>query len=445
MNKKVLLWFDVEDYITPEAEDALYELLKTLDESGVRATLKLTTIKYAQLLENGRKDILRLMSNHEIAFHMTDHSVHPLPSEYLDYLGFVEGAEAFDRKEGPGYEKLRQMCGQYPTSYGHPGVAWAPQVFPALRKWGVLTYLDAHDIVNVDGQPFWYGGVLCHTKLNNLSHLVKDGSTDSMIRQFDNMDTTCTDTVFMSIYDHPHELCCSEFWDEINFADGLNPPYYKPAALRTIEERNGLINQYRAFVDHAAGSPDTEFVTALESLRYEKQRFQPITADLLKAALEEAGTEANYLLIGGAYCTASEVLGLMARQLTGRLLTPEMLYGPESHQKSVVNGKVNVKALAEAVYHTANPVFGYKQLPELYRVGDNFINPVDAYAMLAKAILTGTEEVEFVEGKLLPVKHVDHNFKFGGGNWPLWKPDFKAEHIFEQTELQTWTLRPAIF
>ena len=401
-------------------------------------------MKYEQVVENGRVDILRLMANHEIAFHMTNHSVHPLPSEYLDHMGFAEGAVAFDRKEGPGFEKLRQMCGQCPSSYGHPGVAWAPQVFPALRKWGIPTYLDAHDIVDVDGQPFWYGGVLCYTHLNNLSHLVKDGSTDSMIRQFDNMDTTCTDTVFMSIYDHPHELCCSEFWDEINFAKGLNPPYYRPSALRTIEERDGLINQYRAFVAHASSSPDTEFVTALESMRYEHQRTAPITVEQLKAALEKAGTDANYLLLGGAYCTAAEVLGLMARTLTGRLLVPDFAYGPESHEKSVVTGKINARALAEVVYQTADHVFGYKQLPRLYRVEDCFINPVDAYATLAKALVTGAEELELVEGHLAPTRHVNRQTQFGGG-WVLWKDDFKGLNIIEQTALQTWTLRPAIF
>ena len=89
MDKKVLLWYDVEDYITPEAEDSLYELLKTLDEFGVRATLKLCTMKYEQLVAHGRKDILRLMANHEIAFHMTNHSVHPLPTEYLDKWCFI--------------------------------------------------------------------------------------------------------------------------------------------------------------------------------------------------------------------------------------------------------------------------------------------------------------------------------------------------------------------
>ena len=86
MNRKILLWFDVEDYVTPESEDALYELLKMLKKSGVKATLKLCVKKYEQLLQNGRVDILDMMHDHEMSFHMTDHSVHPVATEYLDYI-----------------------------------------------------------------------------------------------------------------------------------------------------------------------------------------------------------------------------------------------------------------------------------------------------------------------------------------------------------------------
>ena len=99
MEKKVLLWFDVEDYVTPETDDTLLRLLQMLDESGVKCTLKLCTRKYRLLKERGRTDILRLLGNHELAFHTTDHSIHPLPTEYLDRMGFKEGAEAFDRHE----------------------------------------------------------------------------------------------------------------------------------------------------------------------------------------------------------------------------------------------------------------------------------------------------------------------------------------------------------
>ena len=36
MLKKVIPWFDVEDYVTPEAEDSLYELLKLMNRHGTR-------------------------------------------------------------------------------------------------------------------------------------------------------------------------------------------------------------------------------------------------------------------------------------------------------------------------------------------------------------------------------------------------------------------------
>lgn len=47
--------------------------------------------KYEQLIHNGRTDILELLADHELAFHMTNHSVHPIPSEYLDRMGFAQG------------------------------------------------------------------------------------------------------------------------------------------------------------------------------------------------------------------------------------------------------------------------------------------------------------------------------------------------------------------
>jgi hypothetical protein len=444
VNKKILLWYDVEDYLTLETDETLFRLLQMLDESGVKCTLKFCTKKYRLLKERGRTDILKLVANHELAFHTTNHSVHPLPTEYLDRMGFREGAEEFDNREYSGFEELKATSGQNLTSYGHPGVAWAPQVFPALRRWGVPTYLDVHDIVGVGGQPFWYGGVLCFTKLNNLAHLVKNGSKDEMIDAFNAMNLACTDTVFLSIYDHPHELSTKEFWDEVNFAHGRNPFTYQPAPLRGSGEEAELIDQYRTFIRYTSQQPDVEYVTALESMRYEKQRVTPITDSQVKGALSGLGGQADYALVGDAYCTPSEILNLTARLLTNRMLTPELLYGPERSEKSVITGPVKAVELAEAVFSHTERVMGYKQLPSLYRLGDTFINPTDAFATLSKAVLDKREEIEVVSGCLAAANHVNEFTQFGGG-WLLWDPEFQAKGIVEQTKLQTWTLKPAIF
>lgn len=87
--KKILLWYDVEDYVTEEAENALLKLLELMHEYGVRATLKLCTKKYEQLIHNGRTDILELLADHELAFHMTNHSVHPINCRLLSRQGFA--------------------------------------------------------------------------------------------------------------------------------------------------------------------------------------------------------------------------------------------------------------------------------------------------------------------------------------------------------------------
>lgn len=443
--KKILLWFDVEDYVTYEAEGSLLKLLELMHEYGVRATLKFCTKKYEQLIHNGRTDILSLLPDHELAFHMTDHSVHPIPSEYMDRMGFEEGAKEFDRREGEGYIRLRALAGQNLTSYGHPGVAWAPQVFPALRKWGIPTYLDVHDILRVDGQPFWFGGVLCYTKLNNLAHLDKEQEACSLIESVKNMDESdCGEVVLLSMYDHPHELVCTEFWDSVNFAHGRNPSYLKPAPLRAPGEFERLLNQYRVFFEYVRSQDDLEFVTAQQAMGYEHHRFDPITADDVRAAAGVLGAEASFYQIKGEWCSPSEMLNLMARKLTGRALLPELIYGPERHEKSVVVSKVSAKELAEVVFSDQTHVFGYKQLPVLYRVGDNFINPVDAFATLAKAICENLEEVEVQAGHLAAADYVDRDVEFGGG-WDLWEEDFKAKNIIEQTVLQCWTLKPAIF
>ena len=443
--KKILLWFDVEDYVTREAEDSLLKLLELMHEYGVRATLKFCTKKYEQLIHNGRTDILSLLPDHELAFHMTDHSVHPIPSEYLDRMGFAEGALDFDRREGDGCVRLRTLAGQNLTSYGHPGVAWAPQVFPALRKWGIATYLDVHDILRIDGQPFWFGGVLCYTKLNNLAHLDKEKTECSLVESVEAMDEEgCEDVVLLSMYDHPHELVCTEFWDSVNFAHGRNPAYLKPAPLRAPGEFERLLGQYRTFFRYVQGRDDLEFVTAQQAMAYEHHRLEPIVPQDVSAAAAALGGEAGFYQIKGEWCAPSELLNLMARQLTGRALLPELLYGPERHEKSVVVSPVSAKALAEAVFSDRTHVFGYKQLPVLYRVGDNFINPVDAFATLSKALQEGLDQVEVQTGRLAAADRVDRGVEFGGG-WDLWEEDFKAENIIEQTVLQCWTLKPAVF
>jgi hypothetical protein len=188
-----------------------------------------------------------------------------------------------------------------------------------------------------------------------------------------------------------------------------------------------------------------EYVTALEAMRYERQRVQPVSAEDLKAFAESFDGGVGFAPVKGAYLAPSELFGLMARMLTGRALLPELSYGPESHAPSMIlYPKVNAAELAQAAYGQHNRVLGFKQLCDLYKVGGNLLNPVDVFCTMAKAIQTGGQEVTVVQGRLAAEDYVDLGYRFAD-EWVLWKDDFDPRNIIEHTRLQTWTLKPAVF
>jgi hypothetical protein len=89
-NIKIMLWYDVEDFITPEADDALLALIDMMDNLGIRGSFKMVGEKIRVLNERGRHDILEKLLSHEICYHTENHSVHPTQTEYLQNMGFSE-------------------------------------------------------------------------------------------------------------------------------------------------------------------------------------------------------------------------------------------------------------------------------------------------------------------------------------------------------------------
>lgn len=448
MQTKILLWFDVEDYATIESDDAFAELLDMLDEVGVRCTIKFCAKKLGLLRERGRTDILEKLSRHELSFHTTLHSVHPLPTEYLDHYGFRAGAEEFERRECGGFDLIREIGGQNLTSYGQPGESWAPQVFPVLRKWGIPTYLDAHSILGINGQPFWYGGVLCYTDLVNLIRLQhRDGGLEQYLQDYHNIDKTCEETVFISTYDHPTEFSSTVFWDEVNFLDGKNPQLLTPAPLRAPGEQTKYIQMLKSFVETTSKEEGVEYLTAAEGMALEIRRKRPVTAADLKQIAADLQNRITFVKVDASYLSASEVFSLAAKYLSGRMLVPELLYGPERHEESViVEPVVSARELAEVAFRQYDTVMGYRQLKPLYRVGKNLLNPVDLLSTMLAAIQAGTDTVAVTTGELAAAKYVREPKPDGGWtDWCLWKKDFYPETIYRHTRLQTWTLKPAVF
>jgi len=269
----VVLWFDTEDYIEPAADDAALRIANDLTAEGVRATFKVVGEKARVLEKRGRRDVIQALSKHAIGYHSNWHSVHPAPAEYLVRLGYVEGAEEFERRERSGVADVKRIFGSQPVCYGQPGSSWGPQTNLALRNLGIPVYLDEGEQVGINEQPFWYGSLLhvFHMGTNQFRAQLNVGVEDSAAyKRFDEAVTRLASAGggVISIYYHPTEFVTTEFWDAVNFSRGANPDpekWVKPRR-RTAEDSERCYGVLRRFVQHMKAQPGVRFVNARDLL-----------------------------------------------------------------------------------------------------------------------------------------------------------------------------------
>jgi hypothetical protein len=451
-NIKVLLWFDTEDYITPEADDALLGLLELLDSRGVRGIFKIVGEKARVLRARGRTDILRKLKRHEIGFHTNFHSVHPTVSEYCEPYGFRAGAEEFVRREGPGLEDLTRIAGMPGKCYGQAGYSWAPQAFPALKHWNIPVYLDVHDQVTLNRKPFWYGGLLNLTDLPGIMRMnLAENGLEEGIREFDRVcgELSGEPAGLVSIYYHPCEFSCTAFWDGVNFNEGSNPPrgQWKPAPLRPAGEMKRYLQMLGKFIDYTLSRPDVEYIVSEQVLTLETSRSGPLdAAEVIRLAKGITG-ELTYAVVNGYSLSAADLHSLFRNYLLGRELKPEFLYGPENETESDPAGSVRVSDVKKALAAEYPGVLGFKQLPDDFRVGGQRISTLDLTCAMAGIIAGGLgddDRCEIPHGALKAKEHAKDQ-EWWGPKWSPFPRDLKVPNLIRMSKLQTWTLKPALF
>jgi hypothetical protein len=448
----VLLWFDVEDYITPESDDALLAILELLESKSVKGTFKLVGEKIRALNQRGRQDIIEKLCNQDIGYHTDMHSKHPTVSEYLEYFNFKEGAACFEEKEREGLNDVLYITRKEASCYGQAGASWAPQVYPVLRKWEIPVYLDVHKIIDIDKKPFWFGGLLNFTSLEGLLRMeLADEGLEEGKKLFDRIYEKFIEEEggFVSIYYHPCEFATTEFWDGCNYSRGENTlrDNWTLPHLRTKREMMYYIEQLGLFLDYILARDEISFIAAskIPSLESSIKEVFPLSHLKRLAAMV---TEVLYFhTVDKWNLCASEIYSLLYKQLLGKDLKPELFYGPEAYVESQYTGKVKVSELKKAIDINYVDIYGIKQLPNAFMVKGKAVNPVDMACTLGEVIAQGLEdndEIEITKGFLKSQVHVNED-KDWGKDWPIFPEDFRVSNIIEMTKLQSWTLKPAVF
>jgi Polysaccharide deacetylase len=464
----VVLWFDTEDYILPQSDDAAKRLAAFLTEQGIRATFKVVGEKARVLDRRNRRDVIGALSQHEIGYHSNTHSQHPTVAEYESMLDWQTGADEFTRRERQGYDTVKRIMGQAPTCYGQPGASWAPQPSAALKDWGVRVYLDEGNHIGLNGQPFWYGGMLNIFNIKDGLQLRPNGTWSNLADAKANFQdihlrlTSKRQGGLISLFFHPCEFVHREFWDAVNFAHGANPPReeWKLPPMKSPEESEKAFQYFQELVTFMKSFPRVEFVTASQTL--------PLFNDAAERRVyptEDLGNISGQVAAGVSFqehddyvLSAGEIFFLLNTFVaqTVQKSPPEPILldgapgGPVAAGTAALSAPIRVpwSQFERTVLDVAGFLRKFNQVPNAVWFGSQAVPP-ESY-LLALAQTTSSllakgavpDSVTLAPARLAAAKFVADDSP-ALWDWIIFPAGFHAPRLMELAKLQAWTLKPA--
>jgi hypothetical protein len=459
----VVLWFDTEDYILPQSDDAAKRLAIFLTEQGIQATFKVVGEKARTLERRHRTDVIAALQKHAIGYHSNTHSQHPTPAEYESLLDWDTGVSEFTRREGPGYDDVERIFQKKPCCYGQPGSSWAPQAFPALASWGVGLYLDEAEQVGLNGEPFYYGGLLniFNTKegpqLRPNEEWTNLEESKVKFRQFYEQ-MIANGGGLISLYFHPCEFIHSQFWD-MNFSRGANPPRerWKIYPLRPSDSRERAFSYFERLIRYMKSFPKVQFITGPQAVRLyaDAARGHRFSASELTEIARQVGSEVNFQDRGPYALSPAEVMTLIAERMAAHqsadasLTVSFNVYGPNAPGPPPGDPvEVAWSQFERSVDDLHSFIQRNHQIPNAVWLGSKPVAPECFLVAMAKIASNDAnasappQKVMLVTAKLATEKYVARDSP-EIWSWPIFPQGFHSEHLMELARLQAWTLKPA--
>lgn len=258
----LILSFDSEDYLTPQAADAERWWAEALRERGLRGSFQLVGELVRSLERSGRGDVLDAFAHHEIGYHTDFHSRHPTHPEAVADLSLGEGMAQIIATEAPGLATLAGRFGIWPVSYCSPGDSWTPATLLALARMGLRVFCN-DKLQDFQRTPYWYCGMLVAHYDLDFQDFYEDGvfAEGAFAAAVDRLLASAGPDDVVIIYTHPTRLVTAAFWDEV-FADGARPALTDcpPAPLRPADEIARCQHRIRGMLDHLVARSDLRFI-----------------------------------------------------------------------------------------------------------------------------------------------------------------------------------------
>ncbi|HEY6988210.1 MAG TPA: hypothetical protein VH369_07500 [Bryobacteraceae bacterium] len=437
----VVLWFDTEDYVDPIADDAALRIANDLSRLGVQATFKIVGEKARVLEARNRRDVIEALTRHSIGYHSDWHSIQPVPALDLEHLGWLEGADEFQRRQEGGFRDVSRIFGIAPVCYGQPGSSWAPQSNVALRRMGIHVYLDGGIQVGINDQPIWYDGLLYVFNVGPYQIRADlDGHVpfSKTVEEFDDavQHFAKNGGGLISTYYHPTEFLHTEFWDAVNFANGATrerKDWVLPHR-RTAEEAERCYRILTEYVKHAKQSPGVRFITANDLLHIYSSPVPPLVDRTILGRHFQKGI--TFLSVNSGELSAADIL----LELLG--MPAEYVDGPTFRGVTTYRESSIPEPLFEVtVQDVRNFIQVNHRLPGEVFAGSERLSLADFAATLAAHVLS-PGPVRVAKGKL-EFEQYFANDAAAAFKWPIHPRGFAPAELLELGRLQGWTLKPA--
>jgi hypothetical protein len=459
----LVVTFDVEDYITPEAEridDIPKWLAEIMTEEGVTGTFFVIGEKARSLEARGRRDVIAAMAKHDIGSHTNFGSIHPTVTEELEKAGWDEGMRRMREQESAGIGELERIFGVPVTTLARHGGSYGPQLVAALGLMkagyqGSPASLPGHDVVwfcNALNFSAQYAGFDDAYYRDDLFEPVFEMLKAELPKQ------ARTAEVLALFAGHPTKIRAEEFWD-LNFYSGKNtgPGEWRTPRLRPQETMATAQKNFRRMMRWLKSRDDIEITTYRTQMDlYSGQKERMTREDLRTIAAMTLSTRA--LAPTGDFSPA-EVLAGLARAI--------IVY---QEKGTLPPGLETVHPLGPLAMPPAQPEIGRVKLEDIYglagaaseyiartgnlpatlQVGNARVGTGSLFALFGAIYLdmdSGKLRQEYDVPAFEPYPRTNEAKIVGEvegyKGWPVHRPDLDMSRIVEFTKLQLWTLKPA--
>ncbi|MEM2522665.1 MAG: polysaccharide deacetylase family protein [Candidatus Bathyarchaeia archaeon] len=286
--RRLLLTFDVEDFINPNALSALYRILKILEKHELRAIFFITGLM-AEKLSNHPK-IIEALKDHEIGYHSSSHSVRPTIPEYTDVEEYKKAYETSiqretshinpltgePEKEGGIYFLQDLFHPKKVRAFRAPGMCWTPPNLEALKSLGIkydfstnLTYSKPVTFKEITFYPYtatqqWNGTMYDYQCL--LSSILRHKVT---------------------VFDlHPTLLVNQIEWDSIYYKG--NPKKLLTVPRRPVKESELLFNRLELLIRRISFLHKAKLIEANPILDVSNENLKDISKEKVDSCYEKS-------------------------------------------------------------------------------------------------------------------------------------------------------------